>query len=314
MTEPTPNLPRLQQGPRSQQLLTVLLGDYWFARSEPLPSAALVELMSVFDVTPSGARAAIQRLAQRGVLYAVKEGRQTSYGVPEMTQERINTHVVSLFRSHLRQDWDGTWTLVAYSLPDAERDARRALRETLRQLRFGPLYDGLWIRPGDHGAIVERDLSDHRAHLTVFTDAHLADHARAVPAAFGLDDVADAYRDFIATWEDLGRRLDEVGREGVIGLVSERSERPGDEALRLRTDIMREWRMLRRSDPHLPHELLSEDFPMHRAVEVCAAVYDSLGPLAEAAFRRMLERYRDDLAPLVTHHTFAASSSLLATT
>lgn len=313
MTEPTPKLPRHQQGPRSQQLLTVLLGDYWFARSEPIPSAALLELLRAFDVTPSGARAAIQRLAQRGVLYGVKEGRQTSYGVPSMTQERINTHVVSLFRSHLPQDWDGRWTLVGYSLPDAERDARRTLRETLRRLRFGPLYDGMWIRPGDHRTLIEDELSGYRDHLTVLTEARLGDgEARAVDSAFGLDDLASAYRSFIAEWTPLARRLDQVGREGVVGLMSERSDRPGDEALRLRTSIMREWRELRRRDPRLPHALLGADFPMHRAVEVCAAVYDSLGPLAEAAFRRMLEPYRDDLAPLVTHHTFAASSTLLS--
>ncbi|GLB68876.1 PaaX family transcriptional regulator [Arthrobacter mangrovi] len=318
MSTPAPSLPRFQQGARPQQLLTVLLGDYWHTRNEPIPSAALVELLQVFDVTPTGARAAIQRLAQRGFLVGQKAGRQTAYAVPPMSQERINAHVRSLFMSHLPQEWDGSWTLVGYSLPEDAKVTRRALREQLRQLRFGNLYDAVWIRPGDQLAVVDGIVAGLGGELdpeqiTVFTGARLPQGTGrgAVAAAFGLAELADRYREFLDRWEPVASRLPD-GVEAALEVSPEAGARPGDAALRLRTSIMADWRTLRRLDPRLPHELLGEDYPMHRAVAACCALYDSLGPTAEAAFRRILRPHDESLAQLVTHHTFAASASLLS--
>jgi phenylacetic acid degradation operon negative regulatory protein len=318
MPASSPSLPRFQYGAHPQQLLTVLLGDYWYARSEPIPSAALVELLQLFDVTLGGARAAIQRLAQRGFLVGTKVGRQTAYAVPPMSQERINWHVRSLFMSHLPQPWDGSWTLVSYSLPEEAKDTRRILRERLRQLRFGNLYDALWIRPGDQLAAV-REMVDGLGgqldpdQLTVFTGARLpAGTGRsAVSAAFDLPGLAEVYSEFVRRWEPAASRL-QYGVDAALEVSPEAGTRPGDAALRLRTSIMTDWRALRRHDPRLPHELLGDDYPMHRAVAACSALYDSLGPIAEAAFRRILRAHDEQLAKLVTHHTFAASASLIS--
>ncbi|WP_166997732.1 PaaX family transcriptional regulator [Paramicrobacterium fandaimingii] len=307
MTTATPLLPRFQQDPRSQQLLTVLLGDYWFARDEPIPSSALVELLSVFDVTPRGGRAAIQRLAQRGFLQSEKSGRRTAYAVTPKSRRQLDAHVRSLFPPRTPEPWDGTWTLVAYSLPDDARETRRALRERLRIHGFGNLYDALWMRPGEQTTAL-REISDELGaidpdQVTVFTGAQIprSMSARAVWSAFDLDDVAGAYRAFIARWGALADRIPDSPAE----LLS------GEEALRTRTSIMTDWRALRRADPHLPAELLGVDFPMHEAREVCAKVYDHLGPPAESVFRRILTPHDGELAQRVSHHTFAASDSLL---
>ena len=314
---PTPTLPRFQNGARPQQLLTVLLGDYWHARSEPIPSAALVDLLQVFEVTPSGARAAIQRLAQRGFLIGTKSGRQTSYAVSPMSRDRVNRHVRSLFMSHLPQAWDGSWTLVGYSLPENAKGTRRVLRDQLRQLGFGNLYDALWVRPGNYleavsslqaslGGLLGPD------QMTVFTDARLPESAglAAVQSAFGLPALAAGYSEFIDRWEPAAAALKD-GTDGVLNSAPGTGLRTGDAVLQLRTSIMADWRTLRRQDPRLPHELLGHGFPMHRAVAVCSALYDSLGPAAESGFRRILRAHEASLADLATHHTFAASASLL---
>lgn len=301
-------LPRFQHGPRSQQLLTVLLGDYWFARDEPMPSGALVDLLAVFDVTTSGARAAIQRLAHRGFLRSVKSGRTTAYAVSPMSRQQINAHVLSLFSDAHLHDWDGTWTLVAYSLPDDEQDIRRALREQLRRHRFGNLYDALWVRPGDHLEElrgVREELPGLEAeHLTTFTGARLPEAVglRAVRAAYDLDELAEAYQAFADRWRPLAERA----RSGEDPTGGEE-----DEALRVRTSIMSEWRVLRRSDPRLPQVLLGADFPAHDARTVCADVYDTLGASAQTAVRRIVSAHDGVLARHVTHHTFTASAALL---
>ena len=45
---------------RPPRLLLTLLGDYWWQRTEPLPSAAIVALLAEFGVSDSAARAALQ--------------------------------------------------------------------------------------------------------------------------------------------------------------------------------------------------------------------------------------------------------------
>ncbi|QEW00216.1 PaaX family transcriptional regulator [Microbacterium caowuchunii] len=318
MSAPETLLPRFQQGARSQQLLSVLLGDYWFARTEPIPSAALVDLLGLFDVSNDGARGAIQRLAQRGFLVGTKEGRHTAYAVTPMTHEIIDWHVRVLFLNHRAPTWDGTWTLVAYSVPEDAAGTRRMLRDQLRHLRFGALYDALWLRPGDAADSVRATLTGlpeplHPAQLTVFTGARLpAGTGRdAVAIAFGLRTHAARYRQFLQRWEPVVRRLEGERPETVLAAMPDYGGDPGIAALRVRTSIMTEWRMLRRRDPQLPDELLGADYPLRRAVAACATVYDALGPPAESAVRRILRHYRAELAGLVTHHTFAAATSLL---
>jgi phenylacetic acid degradation operon negative regulatory protein len=44
--------------------------------------------------------------------------------------------------------WDGRWTLVAFSIPETQRQLRHAVRTNLRWLWLAPLYDGSGARPG----------------------------------------------------------------------------------------------------------------------------------------------------------------------
>src|SRR6201982_4145196 len=62
---------------RPPRLLLTLLGDYWWQRTEPLPSAAIVALLAEFGVSDSAARAALSRLTRNGLLVTSKTGRRT---------------------------------------------------------------------------------------------------------------------------------------------------------------------------------------------------------------------------------------------
>src|ERR1700727_3865812 len=61
---------------RPPRLLLTLLGDYWWQRTEPLPSAAIVGLLAEFGVSDSAARAALSRLTRNGVLVTSRSGRR----------------------------------------------------------------------------------------------------------------------------------------------------------------------------------------------------------------------------------------------
>src|SRR6267142_2417317 len=80
LADPVHPEPWTSPGPVAQRpprLLLTLLGDYWWQRTEPLPSAAIVALLAEFGVSDSAARAALSRLTRNGLLVTSKTGRRT---------------------------------------------------------------------------------------------------------------------------------------------------------------------------------------------------------------------------------------------
>src|SRR5438445_12382102 len=46
-----------------------------------------------------------------------------------------------------RDDWDGTWRMVIYAVPEERRGERDRVRRTLAWHGFGPLAAATWISP-----------------------------------------------------------------------------------------------------------------------------------------------------------------------
>ncbi|WP_410590316.1 PaaX family transcriptional regulator C-terminal domain-containing protein [Amycolatopsis sp. lyj-23] len=293
-------LPRDRQGAEPQLLLTSLLGDFWYWRDEHIPSAALVELLGEFDISPASARAAIRRLAGRGLLTVSRSGRTTAYGIPARTSEVIieRTHRMLTFGT-TAPDWDGQWTVVTFSVPEQDRGLRTALRSRLRVLRFAALYDGVWVSPHD---LAEPALAALRelglGSATVFRATEVPGSAAAA-TAFDLDPLAREYEQFVERYEEVLTGLD-------AGLIS-----PA-QALRTRTELRVDWRRFPETDPDLPAELLPAGWARDRAQKVFLQIYDRLGPLAELRFRQVLADTDPALADLADHHDSAKVAALFA--
>ncbi|MEV1128965.1 PaaX family transcriptional regulator C-terminal domain-containing protein [Agromyces sp. NPDC049794] len=276
-----------------QHLLLTVLGDYWFGRTEGVPSAALVDLLAEFGASESAARQAVRRLAVRGLLVQSKHGRSTSYARPPMTEEisRARMQRAMRFGAH-SPDWDGWWTVVSFSVPERERDVRRQLRAGLRQLHFGLLYDANWITPHDRVAEATEllDRLGIDAGVVMKARPQLRDgQSISYVDAFELGDLAAEYHRFI---ERYGSAAPDA-RDGRFA--------PAD-ALVLRTTLMSEWLSFRITDPELPDELLPDDWPRHRAREVFVEVYDALAEIAAVRVRQILDRHAPGLAAGVSFH------------
>jgi len=143
---------------RPPRLLLTLLGDYWWQRTEPLPSAAIVALLAEFGVSDSAARAALSRLTRNGLLVTSRNGRRTYVQLSTRAADVLDDGARRIFSFGGRPSpWDGMWSLVAFSIPEEHRSARDELRKALRWLGFAPLYDGLWVSPRDHaGEVIGR--------------------------------------------------------------------------------------------------------------------------------------------------------------
>src|SRR6185312_11307765 len=164
LADPAPPEPWTSPGAAAQRpprLLLTLLGDYWWQRTEPLPSAAIVALLAEFGVSDSAARAALSRLTRNGLLVTSRSGRRTFVRLSSRAADILDDGARRIFSFGApTPPWDGMWSLVAFSIPENNRAARDELRKELRWRGFAPLYDGLWVSPRDHAAEVIGRLKD----------------------------------------------------------------------------------------------------------------------------------------------------------
>jgi len=286
---------------RPPRLLLTLLGDYWWQRTEPLPSAAIVALLAEFGVSDSAARAALSRLTRNGLLVTSRSGRRTFVQLSARAADVLNDGARRIFTfGETPAPWDGMWSLVAFSIPEQYRSARDELRKALRWLGFAPLYDGLWVSPRDHAGDVISQLNDLGiATATAFRATALplpgggaigAGPVSDIPArAWDLDGLRAAYQEFVE-FAGLLRDQTEAGRIST------------SDALIARTRVMNEWRAFPALDPDLPDELLPPAWPRASAREQFIACYDLLGPLATRRVRQIIARYSPELAGRAAYH------------
>ncbi|MGW0684003.1 PaaX family transcriptional regulator [Streptomyces sp. NPDC002754] len=287
------DLPRSQTGANPQHLVLGLFTDHWSATPEPLPSAALVALLADFGSTPVSARAAIGRLARRGVLEAEKRGRRTYYRMtPDTARVLEQTQRRMMEFGAPGRPWDGLWTTVIFSVPDEQRELRHVIRRRLRFLGYGAVYDGVWMSPrADHVQTAEllRSVGVRSATVLRSTLTHTQGDGDPL-AAWDLDAIGAAYAEFIASHAELAERA----AAGQVGSA---------EALSVRTKVKEEWLQMVSTDPELPADLLPADWPGHAARALFAQVYDALGPLAEVRVRQVVAEHEPALAVEANHRT-----------
>ena len=296
---------------RPPRLLLTLLGDYWWQRTESLPSAAIVALLAEFGVSDSAARAALSRLTRNGLLVTSRSGRRTFVRLSQRAADVLDDGGRRIFSfGEAPAPWDGMWSLVAFSIPEDRRSERDELRKALRWLGFAPLYDGLWVCPRDHADSVMARLKDlgigtataFRATALPAVTADVAGTAGAadsagtpvgadIPArAWDLAGLRDRYQEFS---EFAGLLRDQTGA-GEISTA---------DALVARTRVMNEWRAFPAMDPDLPDELLPPAWPRAAARDLFITCYDLLGPLAARRVRQIISRYSPELAGRAAYHS-----------
>ena len=288
---------------RPPRLLLTLLGDYWWQRTESLPSAAIVGLLAEFGVSDSAARAALSRLTRNGLLVTSRSGRRTFVRLSARAADVLDDGGRRIFSfGATPAPWDGMWSLVAFSIPEEHRSARDELRKELRWLGFAPLYDGLWVCPRDHAGDVMARLKDLGISTATAFRATALDAADAADGAGGLVTADIPAR----AWDLSGLRDRYQEFTEFAGLLRDQTvagEITIADALVARTRVMNEWRAFPAMDPDLPYELLPPAWPRAAARDLFITCYDLLGPLAARRVRQIIARYSPDLAGRAAYHS-----------
>lgn len=266
--------------PRPQSLMLTFLSDQVLGRGVCVYSGSVIEVFARAGVGEHATRSTLTRMVNRGLLRRRREGRRMYFGLTDRSEAILRDGEQRIWKSGaVNRDWDGTWSLLGFSLPESWQRQRHDLRSQLTWAGFGPLFSGLWIAPGEvdvSGIVAELGLS---AHVKVFrARADLGmDIAEMINDTWDLAELANRYQAFDAAWRPLR------GRAGA------ETPATGEDALAQRLRLATEWLDVIRGDPRLPVQHLPADWPAGSAEETFRAVHARLdGPARETA-RRVLE-------------------------
>lgn len=256
--------------PRPQTLLLSFMADYLWQRPVAVASASVIDVLGHVDVTESAARATLLRMVRNGLLDRYPRGRKMYFGLTERSTALLaegERHVWA----PLDGEWDGSWTLLGFSLT-AERQAdRHALRSRLTWAGFGPLQNGMFIAPRRVDVTQVLDGLGLSQHVRVFVGAPAppTEMSDVIAQAWNLDVLADRYRQFTRRWD---RKRPITGN-----------------ALTEKLLLHGEWLQLVRADPHLPMSHLPPSWPGIRAEAVFRRRWAELEPSAAEMASQVLD-------------------------
>ncbi|WP_204049328.1 PaaX family transcriptional regulator [Microbispora siamensis] len=249
---------------RPQSLMFSFLGIYVLHRDIAVYSGSVIDVFARLGVSEEAVRSTLARMVKRNLLARHRQGRKVYFGLTPRAVEVLEDGRRRVWETGaVNRDWDGTWTLVGFSIPDSRRSTRHDLRSRLIWHGFGLLQSGLWIAPGVKDVsdvLASLDLGDHVTVLTAraFKPTEAAD---LVGKAFDIEQIAARYRAFLAQW-DVSRPL------------------PGADDLARQLLLHTDWLQLVRQDPHLPAEHLPRDWPAIQAEQTFQALAQRYEPPA----------------------------------
>lgn len=259
-------------GGRPGYLILDVCGAYLRPMGGWVPVARLVALMAELQVDEPATRSAVSRIAKRGLLEPETRDGVRGYRLSPSALDSLEEADRRIFAKADRALSGDGWVLVAFSVPEEERDRRHVLRSKLSWLGFGLLSSGLWIAPArvlpELRAALDR--LDVGQYVTFFEGHHrgFGSDRELVERCWDLDGLGETYEDFLDYAGPVRRRWARRTPEGVEAFVDY-------------TLVLNAWRKFPYLDPGLPLELLPPRWAGQRAAEVFFAVRERLAEPAQ---------------------------------
>ncbi|MFG2126612.1 PaaX family transcriptional regulator C-terminal domain-containing protein [Streptomyces sp. NPDC048751] len=265
----SPLEPEVARARRPKWIALMLLGFLVHERPLALSTGTFIELLSRLDVSSHAARSTLTRMTDRGLLERHRQGRETYYALTPHGSRALREGNALAWHS-ADAERNGTWTVLAYSIPEERRALRLRLRSRLAWGGFGMLRSGLWIAPGcvDVTGLLDGMgvLDDVRVFFS--TPAPLTKTTDLIEEAYDLDEIGDRYLRYITRWS--GDPLAGLPDELCAFLV-----------------LRSEWQQLVQADPRLPSEYLPAGWPAADAEKLFRGLYERL----ETPARRIVKEF-----------------------
>ncbi len=259
---------------RPQSLMLSFLGIHVLGRATAVYSGSVIAVFTRVGVSEDAVRSTLTRMVKHGLLQRHRSGRRMYFGLTPRSVTVLRDGQRRVWQTGaVNRDWDGTWTVVGFSLPESWRRQRHDLRSRLVWAGFGPLQNGMWIAPGEvdvAGVLDGIGLDDHLNVLRAQA-AEPTESAQLIARAFDTAAIAGRYQAFLDRWDrpqPLPEAPDDLARQ-----------------LLLHTD----WLQLVREDPCLPAQHLPVGWPGIRADHVFRALAARYEPVAQKIAAGLLD-------------------------
>lgn len=226
---------------------------FLLSKKKVMPVKEVVGLLKYIKISESAVRATLFRLKNKGLIKAVRKGREALFSLAESGREFEADYMNRLERSEKK--WNEKWLLVSFNVPEKKRKLRNILREELIFHGFGRLNTNLWISPYD--LTKECKIVIERLGVKEYTAIFITDY-------IGADAKALVYR----AW-DLGRlekkylQLKEKYEKQYMEFKKIYSADPSSgalEAIRRYLKLKEEAVKWGTKEPFLPKELLPSNW------------------------------------------------------
>jgi phenylacetic acid degradation operon negative regulatory protein len=267
---------------RPQDLVFTLYGEFLLKRG-PVWVGSLLELLAPLGLSAGGVRTVLSRMTAKGWLTAQREGRRGYYALSERGRRLLEEGEARIYRPPQVTDWDGEWTLLAYSIPEELRPLRDRLRTRLSWLGFGSLGNGLWISPHAVESRV-REIGEELglgAHLELFRARHsgFSTREQLVRQCWDLPALNVRYEAFVARHLPPYYDLRDGGLAGITPLA----------AYVRRFELVHEYREFPLLDPFLPRALHPPEWAGECAQALFQASHELLAASADAHIAALVE-------------------------
>ncbi len=267
---------------RPRDLVFTLYGEYLLQRREPTWVGSLIALLRPLGLSEGATRTIVSRMARRGWLKRERVGRNAYYDLTARGRRLLEDGRERIFHTSWDAPWDGSWLLLAYSIPENRRHLRDRLRTRLAWLGFGSLGNGLWINPHyveDRVAAAAEEMGIVE-HLEVFRARRIGQDApeALVDKCWDLAAVNAHYAAFVDRWT---ARMNKH-------CPDQSAELGGETCYTLRFRLINEFQGFPLEDPYLPRPLLPNDWLGDRAAQLFLGIHERLIGPADAYVDRIL--------------------------
>ncbi len=289
MLGPTrPTLTDLMTSQRPRDLVFTLFGEYLLQQPEPTWVGSLIALLRPLGLSEGATRTILSRMTRRGWLQKERRGRNAYYDLTARGRRLLEDGVERIYHTSWDAPWDGSWLLLAYSIPEDQRHVRDRLRSRLTWLGFGSLGNGLWINPHHVEQRVEETAAEMGIsdHIEVFRGHRVGvdDQAALVAKCWDLPAVNARYRAFVDRWTAHMERYERSGCENLNGEL----------CYTMRFRLANEFQSFPKEDPYLPRPLLPDDWVGDRAAATFRSIHDRLVGPADAYVARIVAQSPDN--------------------
>jgi len=271
-------------GPRAAIL--TLYGDYVRHKGGEIGIGSLIKLLRNFGLSEQSIRSAVSRMCRASLLKVRRNRLKSYYSLTKDGFSLLDKGAQRIFERK-KNDWDRSWSIVVYFIPEKKRQARDRLRLELSWMGYGPLSEATWISPHNLTREVEgiAEKLQIKECVQIFQAKHqgFTDSQSIVSRCWDLSRIHKKYASFIAEYRP---KLKKHLRRLQAGEPIEPST-----CFVERFNLIHEYRRLPFFDPDLPKELLPRNWLRSQAAALFHEYHDLLTEKANEYFDSVIKEY-----------------------